>query len=252
MYDSLNGEPVHLFPQYYFQDKPDMPIYSCQGTGKTYVSGDKLPLSSPAYHYPDNFLIFDPSPLDDQLDYVLHVVKNGRLTDSFCHAKNPNYRTPNSHFQPIPDHIQSLLDTNLIVYSQSPMIYMCLLSADQLADAAATIKELLWSRQSLIRKWKKLYHDSPFPPLCINTFPDTQEIPMIAQWMDATDHMLSDTNTNLYQKERIQTYSVFKQQGCGLTAALFCHNIYYISHHLLYFSSLAKTTMTIMIPRSCL
>ena len=112
MYDSLNGEPVHLFPQYYFQDKPDTPIYSCQGTGKTYVSGDKLPLSSPAYHYPDNFLIFDPSPLDDQLNYVLHIVKDGRLTDSFCHAKNPNYKTPNSHFQPIPDHIQSLLDTN--------------------------------------------------------------------------------------------------------------------------------------------
>lgn len=182
MYDSMNGEPVHLFPQYYFQDKPDTPIYSCQGTGKTYVSGDKLPLSSPAYHYPDNFLIFDPSPLDDQLNYVLHVVKDGKLTDSFCHAKNPNYKTPNSHFQPIPDHTQSLLDTNLIVYSQSPMIYMCLLSADQLADAAATIRELLWSRQSLMRKWKKLYHNSTFPPNCINTFPDAQEIPMIAQW----------------------------------------------------------------------
>lgn len=51
MYDSLNGEPVHLFPQYYFQDKPDMPIYSCNGTGKSYVSALWSAYPKSFFHY---------------------------------------------------------------------------------------------------------------------------------------------------------------------------------------------------------
>lgn len=85
MYDTINGEQVKCFT-YVLSDKGE-PWYSGGGL-QYYGTGDKVPYKKPHYNYGKNFVILDLNrcPESDYYcpyDYILHVIVDGKVKDTF-------------------------------------------------------------------------------------------------------------------------------------------------------------------------
>lgn len=87
MYDTLNGHQIKTFPWYScecntaFPD--DIPIISHAGGLMAYHTGDSLPFRSVSYNYTPDFAILDIHPDNEYLDWMVHIVKNGKYVKTF-------------------------------------------------------------------------------------------------------------------------------------------------------------------------
>ena len=84
MYDTINGEQVKCFPWVsLYLNK----ISYHGGDLKYYGVGSKVPYKKPHYNYGKNFIILDLNrfPESDyfQYDYILHVIIDGKVKDTF-------------------------------------------------------------------------------------------------------------------------------------------------------------------------
>lgn len=84
MYDNINGEQVKCFPWVsLYKDE----ITYHYGDLEIYETGDEVPYKRPHYNYGKNFIILDLNryPESDYLgyDYILHVIVDGKVKDTF-------------------------------------------------------------------------------------------------------------------------------------------------------------------------
>ena len=84
MYDTINGEQVKCFTWVsLYKGKIN---YHC-GHLKYYDTGDEVPYKQPHYNYGKNFIILDLNryPESDycDYDYILHVIVDGKVKDTF-------------------------------------------------------------------------------------------------------------------------------------------------------------------------
>lgn len=81
MYETLNGEQVKCFSWTSFSRGG---IVYHDGHCKYYNTGDEVPYKKPHYNYGKNFVILDLNEfLDCDYDYILHVIVDGKLKDTF-------------------------------------------------------------------------------------------------------------------------------------------------------------------------
>ena len=84
MYDTINGEQVKCFPWVsLYQDS----ISYHGGDLKYYDVGNEVPYRRPHYNYSKNFIILDlnryPESYYCPYDYILHVIVDGKVKDTF-------------------------------------------------------------------------------------------------------------------------------------------------------------------------
>ena len=86
MYDTINGEQVKCFPWVSFDTFMNSVSYH-GGDLKYYNTGDEVPYKRPHYNYGKNFIILDLNrfPESDycEYDYILHVIVDGKVKDTF-------------------------------------------------------------------------------------------------------------------------------------------------------------------------
>ena len=81
MFDTINGEQVKCFTWTSFSNGGF--VYH-GGHCKYYNTGDEVPYKKPHYNYGKNFIILDLNEfLDCDYDYILHVIVDGKLKDTF-------------------------------------------------------------------------------------------------------------------------------------------------------------------------
>lgn len=84
MYDTINGEQVKCFPWVSLYHNS---IDYHGGDLKYYGTGSKVPYRRPHYNYSKNFIILDlnryPESDYSYYDYVLHVIVDGKVKDTF-------------------------------------------------------------------------------------------------------------------------------------------------------------------------
>lgn len=84
MYDTINGEQVKCFPWVSLYENE---ITYHGGDLKYYGTGDEVPYKKAHYNYGKNFIILDldrfPESEYSYYDYVLHVIVDGKVKDSF-------------------------------------------------------------------------------------------------------------------------------------------------------------------------
>ena len=84
MYDTINGEQVKCFPWVSLY-KDEITYHG--GDLKYYGIGDEVPCKKPHYNYGKNFIILDLNryPESDycEYDYIIHVIIDGRVNDTF-------------------------------------------------------------------------------------------------------------------------------------------------------------------------
>lgn len=83
MYDTINGEQVKCF-SWISIDEVDGVWYH-GGDLKYYRTGDEVPYKKPHYNYGKNFVILDLYPESEysSYDYIIHVIKNGKVAATF-------------------------------------------------------------------------------------------------------------------------------------------------------------------------
>lgn len=84
MYDTINGEQVKCFPwASLYEDSVDYH----GGDLKYYGTGDEVPYKQPHYNYGRNFVILDLNRFPESdyccYDYVLHVIVDGKVKDTY-------------------------------------------------------------------------------------------------------------------------------------------------------------------------
>ena len=83
MYDIINGEQVKCF-SWISIDVVDG-VWHHGGDLKYYRTGDEVPYKKPHYNYGKNFVILDLYPESEysSYDYIIHVIKNGKVAATF-------------------------------------------------------------------------------------------------------------------------------------------------------------------------
>lgn len=84
MYDTINGEQVKCFSWVSIDNDE---IWCHGGDLKYYGTGEEVPYKRPHYNYGKNFIILDLNKYPDsficQYDYVIHVIRDGKVVATF-------------------------------------------------------------------------------------------------------------------------------------------------------------------------
>lgn len=89
MFDAINGQQIKCFPWVSLLTHESRftsgPFWYHYGKMKNFCTGDEVPYKRPHYNYGKNFIVIDGSPYypEDDYNYIIHVIVDGKVKDTF-------------------------------------------------------------------------------------------------------------------------------------------------------------------------